>query len=249
MPEFPDPLPLASNIGRSLTLLCCCVCSATTAASPGQAVTEALADQAYRQQAYLQALQSFQTLDSYRAAMGAGASAYRLADWSKAEQAFAIAIGRAENDHQRASAWYNRANTLAWLGKQVAAADAYRRALQWQPTHARARRNLALLDKEISRPLPTSRRRMEQSPPATQEARTTDNGGDDDTQLAAALSLWQKTFAPDRPLQSTGIDDRRLALARYRLGLLTEDVSRLVRRRLEEQEAGHPPLPLPIPPW
>ena len=96
---------------------------------------------------YKESIKIYSELNNYAGHLGYGVAAYKLSRWDEAEAAFHRAAQLAGNHRQRAKATYNLGNALARLNKLDDAADAYRAALRWQPDHANAIHNLALLDR------------------------------------------------------------------------------------------------------
>lgn len=89
------------------------------------------------------ALDYYATLRGYRGRLGEGVSAYRLGDNERAIQAFNQAVLLADNDHDRATALYNLANSYFQLGDYKTAINNYRDALLYRPAHQQSKRNLA----------------------------------------------------------------------------------------------------------
>ena len=99
-----------------------------------------------QQENYDGALETYGRLENYSGLIGFGVAAYKLGQWARAEDAFRRAAEQAGASRQQAKAAYNLGNALIQQGRLNDAADAYRRALVWQPGHANAMHNLALLE-------------------------------------------------------------------------------------------------------
>lgn len=107
---------------------------------------------------------------------GKGTSLMHLGRMRKAEQAFRDALALAphktgfsdqlempmnQRPHFMASVWYNLGNALYAQGELAAARDAWLKALGLEPGHAKARRNLKIVDRLLG-----ARERDAQPPPA-----------------------------------------------------------------------------------
>ena len=116
----------------------------------GFAPTDALADeaaawQAWQQKQYAAAQTLYAQAGGYRGQMGAGAAAWRQADYAAAARHFGAALLLAANDRQRADALYNLGNAHYGRGQWQAAWEAFETVLRMRPndTNARANRDQA----------------------------------------------------------------------------------------------------------
>ncbi|MGV8990172.1 MAG: vWA domain-containing protein [Thiobacillus sp.] len=113
------------------------------ALSPAPAwANEAAAWQAWQQKQYGSAQILYTQVGGYAGQMGAGASAWRLADYSVAAQHFGAALMLAANDSQRADALYNLGNAHYGRGQYAIAVEAYEAVLQMRSKDAKAQTNL-----------------------------------------------------------------------------------------------------------
>jgi Ca-activated chloride channel homolog len=108
---------------------------------PAQA-DEAAAWRAWQAKRYASAQTLYEQLGGYAGQMGAGAAAWRLADYAAAVQHFGAAMLLAANDRERADALYNAGNAHYGRGQWQAAAEAYQVVLRMRPADTRARANL-----------------------------------------------------------------------------------------------------------
>jgi Ca-activated chloride channel family protein len=76
--------------------------------------------------------------------MGAGAAAWRQAEYATAARHFGAALLLAENDAQRADALYNLGNAHYGRGQWQSAYEAFETVLRLRPNDARARANREL---------------------------------------------------------------------------------------------------------
>ncbi|MDX9740353.1 MAG: VWA domain-containing protein [Gammaproteobacteria bacterium] len=96
---------------------------------------------------YERAALLYESVGGYRGKMGAGAAAWRSKNWATARSFFGVAATLAEDERERAAAWFNEANAAARMddiGDAVALLD---RVLDLYPGHTRAARNRALLQR------------------------------------------------------------------------------------------------------
>lgn len=112
----------------------------------GFAPTDALADeaaawQAWQQKQYASAQTLYAQAGGYRGQMGAGAAAWRQADYAAAARHFGAALLLAANDRQRADALYNLGNAHYGRGQWQAACEAFETVLRMRPNDANARAN------------------------------------------------------------------------------------------------------------
>ena len=123
-----------------------------SALSPAPAwATEPSAWQAWQQKQYGSAQTLYTQVGGYFGQMGAGAAAWRLADYSVAAQHFGAALLLAANDSQRADALYNLGNAQYGRGQYAIAVEAYEAVLRLRPKDAKARTNLGWAKQRLSR--------------------------------------------------------------------------------------------------
>ncbi len=202
--------------------------------------SETRAYQALQAGDYALAERLYREADSYSAAMGLGAAAYRQQKWNAALAAFERAAQHANDEQTATEAHYNAGNALARLQRFQAAADAYRTALRLTPNFNKAALNLSVVnelletqrgergsdDAEPHRP-PLAGGGSEGSAPqglgedaqgtAAQPPRQ--EGARPETRseregLRATLSLWQQQSGGDRILD--GLSDRNGEYLRWR---------------------------------
>jgi len=113
--------------------------------------TEAAAWQAWQQKQYGSAQTLYTQVGGYFGQMGAGASAWRLADYSVAAQHFGVALLLAANDSQRSDALYNLGNAQYGRGQYAIAVEAYEAVLRLRPKDAKAQTNLGWAKQRLSR--------------------------------------------------------------------------------------------------
>ncbi len=113
--------------------------------------TERAALEALESGHYADAEALYRDIDSFSGRLGAGAAAYRQSRWADALELFYDAEQRAGDDAQRATAAYNRANTLAQLGRLDDALIAFDYVLSLQPNHTRAAVNRDIVQRMLSR--------------------------------------------------------------------------------------------------
>jgi Ca-activated chloride channel family protein len=103
---------------------------------------EALAWQAWQHKQYASAQALYTQVGGYAGQMGAGAAAWRLADYAAAARHFGAALLLAADDAQRADALYNLGNAHYGQGQYQTAIEAYESVLRMRPADAKARTNL-----------------------------------------------------------------------------------------------------------
>ncbi|MBT9589963.1 MAG: VWA domain-containing protein [Thiobacillus sp.] len=122
------------------------------AISPAPAwADEAAAWQAWQQKQYGSAQTLYTQVGGYSGQMGAGASAWRLADYAIAARHFGAALLLAANDKQRIDALYNLGNAHYGRGQYAIAVEAYEAVLLLRPTEAKARTNLGWARQRLRR--------------------------------------------------------------------------------------------------
>ena len=114
---------------------------ATLVPPPAQA-DEAAAWQAWQAKRYASAQTLYAQVGGYTGRMGAGAAAWRQADYAAAARHFGAALLLAADGRQRADALYNLGNALYARGQWQAAFEAFETVLRMRPGDARARANL-----------------------------------------------------------------------------------------------------------
>lgn len=122
----------------------------TVAPSPSWA-DEAAAWQAWQQKRYGSAQTFFTQVGGYSGRIGAGAAAWRLADYGVAAQHFGVALLLAANDHQRANALYNLGNAHYGRGQYAIAVEAFEAVLRLRPQDQKAQTNLGWARQRLSR--------------------------------------------------------------------------------------------------
>jgi Ca-activated chloride channel family protein len=108
---------------------------------PAQA-DEAAAWQAWQAKRYASAQTLYTEIGGYAGQMGAGAAAWRQADYAAAVRHFGAALLLAANDRKRTDALYNLGNAHYARGQWQAAVEAYETVLRMRPADAPARANL-----------------------------------------------------------------------------------------------------------
>lgn len=112
---------------------------------------EAAAWQAWQQKHYAHAQVLYGQVGGYSGQMGAGASAWRLADYVGAARHFGQALVLAANDAQRADALYNLGNAHYGLGRYAVAAEAYEAVLKLRSHDPKAQTNLGWARQRLRR--------------------------------------------------------------------------------------------------
>lgn len=112
---------------------------------------EAAAWAAWQQQRYTRAQMLYAETGGYHGHMGAGAAAWRQADYAAAQRHFGAALLLADNDGKQADALYNLGNAHYGRGQWLAAVEAFETVLRMQPGHGRARANLEFARERLRR--------------------------------------------------------------------------------------------------
>ena len=112
---------------------------------------EASAWQAWQQKQYGSAQTLYAQVGGYSGQIGAGASAWRLADYAVAARHFGTALLLAANDKQRIDALYNLGNAHYGQGQYAIAVEAYEAVLRARPSDVKARTNLGWAKQRLSR--------------------------------------------------------------------------------------------------
>jgi len=136
-------LPRRAVAGAALLLL------GVTLAPPPALADEAAAWQAWQQKQYAVAQARYAQIGGYAGQMGAGAAAWRQADYAAAVRHFGAALLQAGDDRTRTDALYNLGNAHYGNGNLQAAAEAFETVLRLRPTDARARANLEQAQRQI----------------------------------------------------------------------------------------------------
>lgn len=126
---------------RAMATAAVAVLFATLVPPPAQA-DEAAAWQAWQAKRYASAQTLYAQIGGYAGQMGAGAAAWRQADYAAAVRHFGAALLLAANERERADALYNLGNAHYARGQWQAAVEAYQTVLRMRPADARARANL-----------------------------------------------------------------------------------------------------------
>lgn len=100
--------------------------------------------QAYDNESYQEARQTYTRVAGYAGRMGEAGSAYKLGEYREAVQLFTQAVLDAGNDAQRADAVFNLANSHYKLEDYEAAIELYREVQRYVPGHPAAELNLEL---------------------------------------------------------------------------------------------------------
>jgi Ca-activated chloride channel family protein len=135
---------------RVVAVLALAICSVAIWPTPVWA-DETLAWQAWQQKQYDRAQSLYAQVGGYSGQMGAGAAAWRQADYSAAARCFAAALLLAADDSQQADALYNLGNAHYGLAHYQIAVEAYEAVLRLRPADAKARANLGWAMQRLSR--------------------------------------------------------------------------------------------------
>jgi Ca-activated chloride channel family protein len=135
-------LLMAVSLPRRVVALIALAVWGLAAAPPDALADEAAAWQAWQQKHYASAQTLYAQVGGYTGWMGAGAAAWRQADYAAAARHFGAALLLAADDRQRVDALYNLGNALYARGQWQAAFEAFETVLRMRPGDARARANL-----------------------------------------------------------------------------------------------------------
>lgn len=136
-------LPRRAVAGAALLLL------GVALAPPSVWADEAAAWQAWQQKQYAVAQARYAQIGGYAGQMGAGAAAWRQADYAAAVRHFGAALLQAGDERARTDALYNLGNAHYGNGNPQAAAEAFEAVLRLRPDDARARANLDQAQRQI----------------------------------------------------------------------------------------------------
>jgi Ca-activated chloride channel family protein len=132
---------MAVSLPRRVALHLALLASVAAVAPPDARADEAAAWQAWQQKQYGRAYTLYAAAGGYRGQMGAGAAAWRQADYVVATRHFGAALLLAETDRARADALYNLGNAHYARGQWQAAWEAFEAVLRIRPADARASTN------------------------------------------------------------------------------------------------------------
>lgn len=133
---------MAVSLPRRVVVLIALAVSGASAMPTHALADEAAAWQAWQQRHYARAQTLYAQIGGYTGRMGAGAAAWRQADYAVAVRHFGVALLLAENDRQRTDALYDLGNALYARRQWQAAFEAFETVLRMRPGDARARANL-----------------------------------------------------------------------------------------------------------
>lgn len=131
-------LLMATALPRRITALLAIGVVGAVLAPPPALADEAAAWRAWQQRAYGEAYTRYLAVGGYRGQMGAGAAAWRQADYAGAVRHYGAALLLAASDPQRADALYNLGNAHYGRGQWQAAFEAYEAVLRLRPQDPRA---------------------------------------------------------------------------------------------------------------
>lgn len=113
---------------------------------------------AYQANDFENALQAYQSDDSFAAKMGAGAASYRLKAFELAVGAFQQAAVIAVKNQARSEALFNLGNSYFQLQAMPFAIEAYEQALLYQPEFEAAKQNLELAKQQLQQQIAQQQR-------------------------------------------------------------------------------------------
>lgn len=132
---------MAVSLPRRVAALIALTVLGATLAPPAAWADETAAWQAWQQKQYARARILYAAAGGYRGQMGAGAAAWKQAEYTAAARHFGAALLLAENDAQRADALYNLGNAHYGRGQWQAAFEAFDTVLRMRPGDPRAGAN------------------------------------------------------------------------------------------------------------
>ncbi|HWR77200.1 MAG TPA: VWA domain-containing protein [Thiobacillus sp.] len=133
---------MALSLPRRVTAIIALAVWGAAIAPPSALADEAAAWLAWQQKQYASAQTLYAQAGGYTGQMGAGAAAWRQAEYAAAVRHFGAALLLAANDSQRADALYNLGNAHYARGQWQAAFEAFETVLRVRPSDPRARANL-----------------------------------------------------------------------------------------------------------
>ncbi|MDP1645111.1 MAG: VWA domain-containing protein [Thiobacillus sp.] len=133
---------MAVSLPRRVVAIIALAVWGAAVAPPSALADEAAAWQAWQQQLYASAQTLYAQAGGYTGQMGAGAAAWRQAEYAAAVRHFGAALLLAANDSQRADALYNLGNAHYARGQWQAAFEAFETVLRVRPSDTKARANL-----------------------------------------------------------------------------------------------------------
>ncbi len=134
-------LLMAVSLPRRVAALSALAVWGATLAPSDAWADEAAAWQAWQQKNFASARALYVQAGGYKGQMGAGAAAWRQAEYATAARHFGAALLLAENDAQRADALYNLGNAHYGRGQWQAAWEAFETVLRLRPGDANASSN------------------------------------------------------------------------------------------------------------
>jgi Ca-activated chloride channel homolog len=144
-------LLMALSLPRRVVALLALVMLLPTLSPPTAWADEAAAWQAWQRKDFSGAQFLYMQAGGYRGHMGAGAAAWRQAEYPTAVRHFGAALLLAENERQRADALYNLGNAHYGRGNWQAAWEAFETVLKMRPGDAGASANRDLARKHLAR--------------------------------------------------------------------------------------------------
>lgn len=128
--------------GIGITFICLSTLSISPDSFAGTASQNAY--QAYQDKRYVDAQQLYEKSATPEDWLGAGSAAYQNGDYETAIYYFREAAWTTPSDALRASALFNLGNSYYQANLMVLAIEAYQQALNYQPNHFKAQRNIQL---------------------------------------------------------------------------------------------------------
>ena len=144
-------LLMALSLPRRVVVLLALVLLLPALSPPAAWADEAAAWQAWQRKDFSAAQLLYAQAGGYRGHMGAGAAAWRQAEYASAAHHFGAALLLAESDRQRADALYNLGNAHYGRGQWQAAWEAFETVLRMRPGDAGANANRDLAWKRLVR--------------------------------------------------------------------------------------------------
>ena len=144
-------LLMAVSLPRRVAAMLALVVWGASLAPPPALADESAAWQAWQQKHYARAQALYARAGGYGGHMGAGAAAWRQADFLTAARHFGAALLLASSDIERADALYNLGNAHYARGQWQAAWEAFEAVLRMRPGDTRARANRELARQRLRR--------------------------------------------------------------------------------------------------